>query len=133
MTQKNYYNTKLGLKHPASVDEIPLGLPSWFMAHCTMKLGRTSEDEDYGKVIMVVGLRHQDRQREIENEKKLDEARSKTHQGKGKTSSNPESSNHKAIERSLMIQEKRRYYFPTGLSLKTRTTQSGRTISRKTH
>jgi hypothetical protein len=37
----------------------------------------------------VVGLRHEERQREIEHEKKLDEAWSKTDKGKGKYSSKP--------------------------------------------
>jgi N-acetylmuramoyl-L-alanine amidase CwlA len=44
---------------------------------------------------MVVGIGHEERQREIEDEKKLDEAQSKKPKGKGKDSSKPESSNHK--------------------------------------
>jgi hypothetical protein len=47
------------------------------------------------KAITVVGLRHEKRHREIEHEKKLDEAQSKKDKGKGKDSSKPESSNHK--------------------------------------
>jgi hypothetical protein len=44
----------------------------------------------------VVGLRHEERQREIEYEKKPDEARSKKYKSKGKDSSKSESSNHKS-------------------------------------
>jgi hypothetical protein len=58
-------------------------------------LGRTYDEEDYEEAITVVGLCHEERQREIEHEKKLDEAQSKIDKGKGKDSSKPESSNHK--------------------------------------
>jgi hypothetical protein len=58
-------------------------------------LARTYSKEDYKKVIMVVGLYHKERQREIEHEKKLDKARSKTDKGQGKNSSKPESLYHK--------------------------------------
>jgi Mg-chelatase subunit ChlI len=60
-----------------------------------MNLGRTYNEEDYEEAITVVGLCHEERRREIEHEKKLDEAWSKTDKGKGKNSSKPESSNHK--------------------------------------
>jgi hypothetical protein len=50
---------------------------------------------------MVVGLCHEERQREIEYEKKLDKARSKTDKDKGKDSSKPESSNHKGHRKKL--------------------------------
>jgi hypothetical protein len=60
-----------------------------------MKLGKTYDEEYYEEAITVVGLRHEERQWEIEHEKKLDKAWSKTDKGKGKDSSKPESSNHK--------------------------------------
>jgi hypothetical protein len=34
MTQKTYYDTKLGLNGPARVAQITLGLPSWFKDYC---------------------------------------------------------------------------------------------------
>jgi hypothetical protein len=95
MTQKTYYNTKLGLKGPAWVAQIALGLLSWFKDCCSMKLGRTYDEEDYEEAITVVSLRHEERQREIEHEKNLDEARSKKDKGKGKEISKPESSSHR--------------------------------------
>jgi hypothetical protein len=39
MTKKTYLNTKLGLKGPAWVAQIALGLWSWITDRCTMKLG----------------------------------------------------------------------------------------------
>jgi hypothetical protein len=59
-----------------------------------MKLGKSYDEEDYEKAIMVSGLRHEERQREIENEKKLDEAQTKKEKNKGQDSSKPESSDH---------------------------------------
>jgi hypothetical protein len=85
----------LGLKGLAWVAQIALGLPSWFKDHCSMKLGRTYDEEDYEKAITVFGLRHEKRQWEIEHEKKLDEAWSKKDNGKGNDSSKPEYLNHK--------------------------------------
>jgi hypothetical protein len=58
-------------------------------------LGKTYDEEDYEETITVVCLRHEEKQREIEYKKKLDEARSKKDKGKGKDSSKPESSNYK--------------------------------------
>jgi hypothetical protein len=95
MTQKTYYNTKLGLKGPAWIAQIMLGLPSWFKDHCSMKVGRTYDKENYEEAIMVVGLRHEERQREIEYEKKLDETWSKKDRCKGKEISKPESSSYR--------------------------------------
>jgi hypothetical protein len=60
-----------------------------------MKLGRTFDKEDYEEAITVVSLRYEEQQREIEHEKKLDEAQSKIEKGKRQDSSKPESSNHK--------------------------------------
>jgi hypothetical protein len=60
-----------------------------------MRLGKTYDGEDYEEAIMVVSLRLQKSQREIEHEKKLDEAWSKKDKDKGKGSFNPESSSHK--------------------------------------
>jgi hypothetical protein len=95
MTQKTFYNTKLGLKGPAWVAQIALRLPSWFKDRSSMKLGRTYDEEEYKEAIIVVGVYHEERQREIEHEKKLDKARSKNEKCKGKDSSKHESSNHK--------------------------------------
>jgi hypothetical protein len=39
-----------------------------------MKFGGTYDEEHYKEAIMVLGLCHEERQREIEHEKKLDEA-----------------------------------------------------------
>jgi hypothetical protein len=58
-------------------------------------LGRTYVAEDYEESIIVVSLCHEERQSEIEQETKLDEARRTKDKGKGKNSSEPESSNHK--------------------------------------
>jgi hypothetical protein len=125
MTQKTYYNTKLGLKSLAWVAQIALGLPSWFKDYCSMKLGRTYDEEDYEEAITVVSLCHEERQREIEHEKKLDEAWSKKDKGKGKDSSKPESSNHKGDRKKLYDKEQKktilRHSFPTLLSPMTRT------------
>jgi hypothetical protein len=95
MTQKTYYNTKLGLKGLAWEAQIALGLPSWLKNCCSMKFGRTYDNEDYEKAITMVSHRHQERQRKIKHEKKLGEACSKKVKGKGKDSSKPEFSNHK--------------------------------------
>jgi hypothetical protein len=55
-----------------------------------MKLPRTYDQEDSKEAIMVVGLRDVEGQREIEHEKKLDEAPSKKDKDKGKEVSKPE-------------------------------------------
>jgi hypothetical protein len=60
-----------------------------------LKLGSTSIEEDYEELISEAGLRHEDRQREIEHKTKLDKAQSKKDQGNGKDSSNHESSNYR--------------------------------------
>jgi hypothetical protein len=65
MTQKSCYNTKFGLKGPAWVAQIALGLPSCFKDRCSMKLRRSYDEEDYEEAIMVVSLRHEERQWEI--------------------------------------------------------------------
>jgi hypothetical protein len=124
ITQKTYYNTKLGLKNPAWVAHITLGLPSWFKGHCSMKLGRTYDEEDYEEAIMVKSVWHEENQREIEHEKKLDEVLCMRHKGKGKNSSKPESSNHKGDKRNLMIKNNRRHGVQILPSPKTRTSQS---------
>jgi hypothetical protein len=59
-----------------------------------MKLGKTYDEEDYEEAITVVGLCHEEWQREIEHKKKLDEAWSKKDKGKGIESSKPELWNH---------------------------------------
>jgi hypothetical protein len=101
MIQKTYYNAKLGLKGPAWVAQIALGIQSWFKDCCSMKLGRTYDEEDYEEAITVVSLRHETRQRGIEHEKKLDEAQNKKDKGNGKDSSKPESSNHNSDRKKL--------------------------------
>jgi hypothetical protein len=53
-------------------------------------------DEEYDEeAIIVVGLRHQQTQRKINYEKKLDEMQSKKDKGKGKEISTPKSSCHR--------------------------------------
>jgi hypothetical protein len=96
MTQKTYYNRKLGLKGLTWVAQIALGLPSLFKDSSSMKLGRTYDAEDYEETIMVIGHCHEERQKDIEHEMKLDEAWGKNDNGKGKDFSKPERSNHKS-------------------------------------
>jgi hypothetical protein len=96
MSQKTYYNTKLGLKGPAWVAQIDLGLPSWFKDYCAIQGGRTSDKEVYEEAITVIGLHHWERFREIEHKKKLDKAHSMKYKGMGKEFSKSESSNHNA-------------------------------------
>jgi hypothetical protein len=95
MTEKTNYNTKLDLKGPGWVAQIALDLPSWFKDHYSMKLARTYDKKDYKEAIMVVSLHHEERQRKIDHEKKLDETQSKKDKGKGKEISKPESSSHR--------------------------------------
>jgi hypothetical protein len=61
MIQETSYNTNLGLKGPAWVAQIALGILSWFKDRCLMKLGRTYDQEDYKEAITVVGLGHEER------------------------------------------------------------------------
>jgi glyoxylate carboligase len=82
INQKTYYNTNLGPKGLGRVSQIDLGILSRFKDRWSMKLGRTYDEEDYEEAITVVGLRHEERQREIEHEMKLDKARSKNDIGK---------------------------------------------------
>jgi hypothetical protein len=60
-----------------------------------MKLCSTYDQEDYEGTIMVVSLGHEEKQREIEHKKNLDEAQSKKDKGKQKEISTPESSSHR--------------------------------------
>jgi hypothetical protein len=76
-----------------------------------MKLGRTYDEVDYEEDITVVSLCHEERQREIEHEKKLDEAQSKKDKGKGKDSSKPESSNHKGDRKKQYDKEQKKTRF----------------------
>jgi hypothetical protein len=66
-----------------------------------MKLGRTYDKEEYEEAIIVVSLCYEESLREIEYEKKLDEAWSKTDKGKGMDSCQPQSSNHKGNRKKL--------------------------------
>jgi hypothetical protein len=52
-----------------------------------MKLGRMYDEQDYKEPIIVVGLCHEEWQRENDHEKKLEEAQSKKDTGQGKDSS----------------------------------------------
>jgi hypothetical protein len=63
MTQKTYYNTSSGLKGRARRAHITRVLPSRFKDRCSMKLGRTYEEEDYEEPITVVRVRHEERLR----------------------------------------------------------------------
>jgi hypothetical protein len=58
-----------------------------------MKLGRTYNDEDYEEALIVIGLPHEERQREIEHKNKLNEGRRKTDTDMGKHCSKSESLN----------------------------------------
>jgi hypothetical protein len=94
MTEKTYSNTKLDLKGPAWVAQIPRGYLSWFKDRCSIKLGRTYDEGNYEGAIMVVSLCHEKRQSDIQHEKKLDEAQNMKVNSKRKVISNPESSSH---------------------------------------
>jgi hypothetical protein len=85
----------LGLKGPAWVAEIAVGLTSWFKDSCSINMGRTYDEENYEEAIMVVGLRHKERQREIEHKKEPHEVRGKKAKGKKTEISKPESSSHR--------------------------------------
>jgi hypothetical protein len=93
--QNTNYNTKLSLKGLVWVTQIALSLPSWFKNRCSMKFGRTYDDEDYEKAIMVVSLHLEERQRKIEHEMNLDEAQSKKDKSKRKEISKLKSSSHR--------------------------------------
>jgi hypothetical protein len=95
MTQITYYNTKVGLKGPAWIVLIALDILSWFKNYCSMKLGRTYGEEDYKKAIIVVSLRHEECQREIQHEMKLDEVWNKKGKGKENEISKPVTSSHR--------------------------------------
>jgi Mg-chelatase subunit ChlI len=76
-----------------------------------MKLGSTYEEEDYEEAIILVGLRHEERQREIEHEKKLNEAPSRKAKGKGKESSKPECSKHQSHRKNHYDKEQKKIWF----------------------
>jgi hypothetical protein len=59
----------------------------------------------------VVGLRDEEKQREIEHEKKLDEAWSMKAKRKGKDSSKPESSNHNGDRKNPDDKKQRKIWF----------------------
>jgi hypothetical protein len=61
MTQKTYYNTQLGQKCLAWVAQIAVGLLLWVKDRCSMKLGRTYDDQNYEEAILVVSLCHKGR------------------------------------------------------------------------
>jgi hypothetical protein len=131
MTQKTYDNTQLGLKGLAWVAQIALDLPSWFKDCCSMKLARTYDEDDYEVAITVVSLRIR------KGKEKLSMRRSLIRQGARRTKVREKrfpSLSLQVIEvigRSLITRDKRRHGFPTLLSLRKRTSQSGRTITRK--
>jgi hypothetical protein len=86
-----------------------------------MKLGRTYDEKDFAVAITVVGLHHEERHRDIEHEKKYNEAQSKKEKARESTLPSLSLRIIKAIESSLMIKDKRRHGFPILLSPKTRT------------
>jgi hypothetical protein len=53
------------------------------------------DEDNYEEPIIMVGLRHEEGQKEIEHERKLDVDQSKKDNDKGKEPYKPESSNHK--------------------------------------
>jgi hypothetical protein len=111
MSRKTYYNTKLGLKSPAWVAQIALGIPSWFKAHCLMKFSRMYDEEDYKEPIIVVSLLHKERQREIDHEKNFDVAQSRKNKGNGIEISKPKSSSYRGNRKKPYDkrQQKRRF------------------------
>jgi hypothetical protein len=60
---------------------------------------------------MVGGLRHEERESEIEHEKKLDKAWSTKAKGKGKCSSKPKSSNHKGDRKNPYYKRQKKTWF----------------------
>jgi hypothetical protein len=58
-------------------------------------LARTYDENDYKTAIIVVALRHEERERDIEHKKKFDLALSKKANNKGLDCSKPESLNHR--------------------------------------
>jgi hypothetical protein len=76
-----------------------------------MKLGRTYDKENYEEAITVVGLCHEERQREIEHVKKPDKVRSKKDKGKEKNSAKPEYSNHKCNRKKPYDKEQKKTRF----------------------
>jgi hypothetical protein len=76
-----------------------------------MKLGRMYNQEDYEEAITVVGLYHEERQREIEYKKDLDEAQSKKDKGKGKEISKPKSSSHRGDQKKPYDKEQKKTQF----------------------
>jgi hypothetical protein len=81
------------------------------MDGCSMKLGKTYDQEDYDKAITVVGLHHEEREREIEHQKKLKVAWSKSDTHRGKDSSKPEFSNHKGYRQNPYDKGKKKTQF----------------------
>jgi hypothetical protein len=72
-----------------------------------MKLGRAYDEEDYAKAITLVGLHHEERQREIEHEKMLTRRGAKNIKARKRTLLSLSLRIIKVIERSLMVKDKR--------------------------
>jgi hypothetical protein len=77
-----------------------------------MKLSRTYDEEDYEETIMVVSLHHEERQKEIKHEKKLNKVWSKKDEGKRNDSSQPESSNHTGDRKKPYDKEQKKTRLP---------------------
>jgi hypothetical protein len=73
-----------------------------------MQLCRTYDKDDYEEAIIVVGSRHEERQKEIDHEKKLDEVQSKKDNGKGKDISKPKSSSHRGDQKNPYDKEQKK-------------------------
>jgi hypothetical protein len=74
---------------------------------------------------------HEEREREIEHEKKLDEAQSKKDEGKGKEISKPGSSSHRGDRKKPYDKGQKKTPFSDTSKSKEKTSQSGYTITRK--
>jgi hypothetical protein len=70
-----------------------------------MKLGRTYDEDDYKEAIIVIGLRNEKCEMEMEHEKNIDETPSKKDKAKGKEISKPEFSSHRGNQ--MMPYDKR--------------------------
>jgi hypothetical protein len=96
-----------------------------------MKLSRSYNKEDYEDPFIVVSLCYEERQRAIEHEKKLDEARSKRNKRKNKSFLSLSLQVKRGVERNPMTKDKNRYSFLRLQSPRKKMNQSRYTIPRK--
>jgi hypothetical protein len=66
-----------------------------------MKLSRTYNEKDYKRVITVLGLHHEEWQKEIKHKKQLNKTPCKKEKAKGKELSKPKSSNQKRNQKKF--------------------------------